>query len=211
MKTILLLFIILIAISIPPIYAHKVLSVNQDNTMFQTATLIPNTQTAYLTLEKFEREGQSHWYTFRGFAGQEVLISTLVPDIPSSSDFTPCFDLLIGQDKFTPQVDRRRFFEDFTQTNWIQTCELRMTLPSSGQYFIRAHDELHNYHIGDTGKFSLASGQVDDFTIFDWFQVPFWLLHLHLFFENTVFVAIMLTLLVIFTVIILIAIKNRRE
>lgn len=203
---------LLIIISTNPAFAHKLLAVNDNNTMFQTSTVIPDPfGNSYFTLETFEREGQSHWYAFNGIKGERVLIQTLVPDIESSRDFTPCFDLLIGQDKVTPDPIRKNFLEDITNSNWIITCELDMILPSDGLYYVRAHDELHHYEFGDTGKFSFAIGTMDNLTIFDWMQVPFWILHVNLFFENLVFVWIMLSLLVVVAVIILYMIMRRRD
>ena len=194
----------------PEADAHKLLAVDPDNTMFQTAQQIPNPfEGSYFTLERFEREGQSHWYSFIGIEGEEIFIQTLVPDIDLSRDFTPCFDLLIGQDKATPEVMKKPFVEEFSGTEWIITCELTMTLPDDGLYYIRAHDELHHYSVGDTGKFSLGIGIEEDFTIFDWIQVPFWLMHMNLFFENNVLVWIMLVLVLILAVIILVAISRR--
>ncbi len=202
-KKIILLTVLLISIAtIPPVSALKLLAVHDDNAMFQTATHIPDPfNNSYFTLETFEREGQSHWYSFVGKEGQLITIRALVPDIPNSRDFTPSFDLIIGQDKITPDTQKTRFFEGFTNTNWISTAELRMNLPSDGLYYIRAHDELHHYSMGDTGKFSLMVGEINNLSFFDWLQVPFWILHVNLFFENLVFVWIMLVLL--FTVVII--------
>jgi len=209
-KLIPIIVISILMIGSTPAFALKLLAVNPDNTMFQTAIHIPDPfNNSYFTLEVFEREGQSSWYTFAGRAGQVILIQTQVPNIPSSFDFTPCFDLLIGQDKFTPTVDRKPFFEDLTNTDWIITCELRMTLPSTGLYFIRAHDELHNYHIGDTGKFSVFVGEVDNLSFLDWIQVPFWILAVNQFFENVIYVWIMLILLFSIAVIVFVMINRR--
>ena len=201
----------LLIVSTTPAFANKLLAVNDDNVMFQSATYIPDPfNNSYFTLEKFERHGQSHWYSFTGKAGQEIFIQTLVPDLPNSKNLSVCFDLIIGQDKTTPDLAKRDYHDEFTNTDWIITCELKMALPADGLYYIRAHDELYHYSIGDTGKFSLSVGTVDNLTLFDWFQVPFWLLDLHLFFENTMFVTVMLTLVVIIAVGILLAIKSRK-
>lgn len=212
-KKIILLTVLLIGIAtIPPVSALKLLAVHDDNTMFQTATLIPDPfNNSYFTLETFEREGQSHWYSFVGQKGSVIIIQTLVPDIESSRDFTPSFDLLIGVDKVTPDTQRTRFHQEFTNTNWFLTAELKMTLPSDGLYYIRAHDELHHYGLGDTGKFSLVVGEVDNLSFFDWLQVPFWILHVNLFFENLVFVWIMLVLLLIIVVTVFVMINRRNR
>ena len=196
--------------AIPPVSALKLIAVHDENTMFQTSTVIPDPfNNSYFTLETFEREGQSHWYSFVGEKGMVITIQTLVPDIDSSRDFTPSFDLIIGVDKVTPDTQKTRFHEELTNTDWIITAELKMTLPSDGLYYIRAHDELHHYTFGDTGKFSMVIGEVDNLSLLDWLQVPFWILHVNLFFENLIFVWIMLVLL--FTVVVIVLyMLNRR-
>lgn len=202
----------LVLFSSAPAFAHKLLAVHDDNTMYISATHIPNPfENSYFTLEKFETQGQSHWYSFYGIKGHEILIQTLVPDIEHSKNFTPCFDLLIGQEKVIPTPMKVPYIDHLSKTKWNITCELKITLPDNGLYYIRAHDELYHYHIGDVGKFSLNVGTVDNFSIFDWMQVPFWLLHVNLFFENINFVWIVLTLLVVMTVIILFATMRRNE
>ncbi len=191
-------------------FGLKLLATDPDNTMAGTATHIPDPfNNSYFTLEKFEREGQSHWYSFIGKEGQVILIQTNVPDIPSSRDFVPSFDLLIGNDKVTAPTQSTPFFEEFTKTNWIKTAELRMVLPDDGIYFIRAHDELFNYHVGATGKFSLVAGEVDNLTFLEWIQVPFWILLVNQFFENLTFVWIMLSLLFVIVVIVFVMINRR--
>ncbi len=102
--------------AIPPVSALKLLAVNDDNNMFQTATLIPDPfNNSYFTLETFEREGQSHWYAFVGEKGMVIAIQTLVPDIDSSRDFVPSFDLIIGVDK--RKIQRRQKRNDFR--SWL--------------------------------------------------------------------------------------------
>jgi hypothetical protein len=191
-------------------FAVELLAYHPDNTMIQTATHIPDPfNNSYFTLEVFEREGQSHWYSFTGREGQEIIIRTNVPDIESSRDFTPSFDLIIGESKVIAPTQKTRFHEDLTNTDWFVTAELRMTLPDDGIYFVRAHDELFNYHLGATGKFSLFVGEPDNLSFFDWIQVPFWILLVNQFFENFVFVTIMLTLLFSIIVIVFVMINRR--
>lgn len=202
--------------AIPPAFANELIAIYPDNTMFQTAVPIPNNLgESYFTVEEFEREGQSHWYSFVGINGQQVLIQTLIPDLPSTSDnpagFTPCFDLLIGEDKVTPTSMRVAFFEPVTNTKWFITCEVIMTLPSDGLYYIRAHDELGHYEVGDLGKFSLAFGEGDSLDFFDWLQVPFWILVVNQFYENYTFVWMMLVFLFIITVTVFYILSKRNK
>lgn len=212
MNKLIYIILVLVVIGTTPAFAHKLLWVSDENTTFQTASFIPDPFTnSYFTLEEFTRQGQSHWYSFVGIEGQEVFIQTLVPDIASSRDFEPCFDLLIGDAKVTPKVMKKEFHEEFSDTDWIITCELTITLPDDGLYYIRAHDQLDHYEVGDTGKFSLSIGTTDEFSLLDWIQLPIWLVHLHLFFENNLFVAFVLLISFIVMILLVIALTNNRN
>jgi len=210
-KLIPILLIGILLVGTTPAFAHKLLANDPDNNLLGKAILIPDPfNNSYFTLEKFDIRGESHWYEFFGQKGQIISIRTLVPDIPSSSDFTPSFALIRGTDKIT-QVDttRQPFHEDTTNTDWFVTAHMKVELQETGQYFIRAHDELHHYSVGDTGKFSLEVGEIDELDFLDYLQLPYWILLVNLFFENLVFVWIMLSLLFVILVIAFYMINRR--
>ena len=92
-KLILISIFTIIIIGTAPAFAIELLTYYPENNQLQTAIPIPDPfRNSYFTLEEFEREGQSHWYTFNGRQGQIIFIRTNVPDIDSSRDFVPSFD-----------------------------------------------------------------------------------------------------------------------
>ena len=202
--------LVLLLFSTTPAFAHKLFAVYDKNTTFETATFFPDPfNDSYFTLEEFSREGESHWYSFVGSNGQEIFIQTLIPDIASSGDFTPCFDLIIGQGKVSPKVMKEVFIEEFSNTEWIVTCELTLTLPSDGLYYIRVHDELNHFNVGDTGKFSMAVGTQENFTLFDWIQTPIWYLQIHVFFENFYLVWFLIVMAIVISAWFIIALDKK--
>ena len=210
-KIIPILLIGIILIGTTPAFAHKLLANDPDNNLLGKAVFIPDPfNHSYFTLEKFDIRGESHWYQFFGKEGQIISIRTLVPDIESSSDFTPSFALIHGTEKIT-QVDttRTQFHEETTNTDWFVTAHMRVELPETGIYFIRVHDELHHYSQGDTGKFSLEVGEIDELDLGDYLQLPYWILLVNMFFENFVFVWIMLSFLFAIVVIVFVMINRR--
>lgn len=210
-KIIPILLIGILVVGTTPAFAHKLLANDPDNTNNGNAVFIPDPfNNSYFTLEDFSIRGESHWYQFFGKEGQIISIRTLVPDIDSSRDFTPSFALIKGTEKIT-QVNTTRtpFHEDTTNTDWFVTAQMRVELPETGQYFIRAHDELQNYAQGDTGKFSLEVGEIDNLNLGDYLQLPYWILLVNMFFENFVFVWIMLSLLFAIVVIVFVMINRR--
>lgn len=206
------ILLLIVIVTTSPAYAHKLIAVYDENTTFQTSTFFPDPfNNSYFTLEEFTREGQSHWYAFVGTQGQEVFIQTLVPDLQKTSDFTPCFDLIIGNGKVSPKVMKKDFIEEFSSTDWTVTCELTLTLPSDGLYYIRAHDELNHFNVGDVGKFSMAIGTVDNFSVIDWVQAPIWLLQIYVFFENFMLVAFVLVMAVVISTWFILALNGNRR
>lgn len=201
-----IIFLLLFALifTIPSAFAHKLLAVDPENTMKQIAQEIPDPlKQSWFTLEVFERQGQSHWYSFIGREGQEVFIQALVPDLAHSRNFNPSFDLIIGDDKVTAQQTSVAYVEPFSRTNWFVKAELRITLPDDGIYYIRAHDELNHYSVGDVGKFSLAVGEKESFTVIEYLNIPIWIMYVNLFFDNLVFVWVSIVLVFILLVVFL--------
>jgi len=211
-----ILSLIIIIISLPVIFpsafAHKLLSVDPQNTMKQIAEEIPDpSKQSWFTLEVFERQGQSHWYSFIGNEGQDVLIQALVPDLPHSRNFNPSFDLIIGDDKVTAQQVNIAYVEPYSHTNWFVKAELRITLPDYGIYYIRAHDELNHYSVGDIGKFSLGIGEKESLTFIETLSIPVWIMYVNLFFDNLIFVWVSLVLVFILLVVFLVLLTESRR
>ena len=211
-KKLLLAFVIVVSIATPSAFAHKLLAVSPENTMKEIAIPIPDpSRQSWFTLEEFERQGQSHWYSFVGKAGDQILIQTMVPSIEHSRNFTPSFDLLIGDGKVIAQPVVKNYFEPYSKTNWIVKAELEITLPSDGTYYIRAHDELHHYSVGDVGKFALGIGDKESFSFIENLMVPIWILQVNMFFGNAIFVWMVLVIVLILSIILLVLIANREK
>ena len=211
-KKILIVFVLVISIATPSAFAHKLLAVEPKNTMKEIAIPIPDpSKQSWFTLEEFEREGQSHWYSFIGTKGQEILIQTMVPNIDHSRNFNPSFDLLISDEKVTAIPVSKNYYEPYSKTNWIIKAELKITLPDDGIYYIRAHDQLHHYSIGDVGKFALGIGEKESFSFVENLLIPVWGLQVNLFFGNLMFVWVSLVLAFVLVVIFLVLLMKKDE
>lgn len=208
----LIIIIMSLPVLLPSAFAHKLLAVNPENTMKEIANPIPDpSEQSWFTLEEFKVHGQSHWYSFVGKQGEQIIIQALVPDIAHSSNFNPSFDLLIGDEKVTAHVTNKNFIEPFSNTKWIVKAELNATLPSYGTYYIRAHDELNHYSVGDMGKFSLGIGDKESFSFYENLLIPVWILQVNLFFGNLIYVWISLVLLLVLVITFLILLKKKND
>ncbi|MFB5599665.1 MAG: hypothetical protein ACE5SW_05490 [Nitrososphaeraceae archaeon] len=82
------------------------------------------------------------------------------------------------------------FYEPFTQTSYWERQEIRTQLQNLGTYYIAVYNE-NNASITE-GKFVLAVGEVEDFSLLDFFiLIPYSWIKLKLFFDDylSVFIA----------------------
>lgn len=214
MNKIIPVIMILLLVSTPSAFADRLLAINPDNQRSETPLFIKDTQTPSFTLEHVVRNGQNHFYSFNGEAGETISMKVNVPDIEPFRDFRPSFDLLIGNEKIIANPVMDRFHDRFTDTDWITTAELVVLLDQDGTYQIRVHDELTHYQFGNVGKFSFEIGfdkRFDIIDIVDLILAPFLYGHVKLFFGETMIVLIMLLLLFSAVMITWYFVSNRKK
>jgi hypothetical protein len=93
-------------------------------------------------------------------------------------------------------IPSSEFYEPFTQTSYWERQEIVInTLPSVGTYYLVVFDRSL---IQDEGKYTLAVGEIEDFSLLDFFTIipPAWL-DTKFFFEDYVSPTIAISLLVV--------------
>jgi hypothetical protein len=107
------------------------------------------------------------------------------------------------------------FYEPFTQTSYWERQALKTTLQDTGIYYIVVMNNMDNVNKNNEGKFSLAVGEVEDFSLADLFTLlPYTWIKVNLFFNDylRIFVAaIIFVFIVIILPIIVIYMRKRRE
>jgi len=107
------------------------------------------------------------------------------------------------------------FYEPFTQTSYWERQALKTTLQDTGIYYIVVMNNVDSVNKNNEGKFSLAVGEVEDFSLADLFiLLPYTWIKVNLFFNNylRIFVAaIIFVFIVIILPIIVIYMRKRRE
>jgi hypothetical protein len=100
------------------------------------------------------------------------------------------------------------FYEPFTQTSYWERQEINTnSLPSEGTYYLVVFD---NSLVQDTGKYTLAVGEIEDFSILDFFTIiPSAWLDTKLFFEDHVTPIIAISLLIAVPAVIVMALVRR--
>jgi len=105
-------------------------------------------------------------------------------------------------------IPSSEFYEPFTQTSYWERQEIiTNSLPSEGTYYLVVFD---NSLVQDTGKYTLAVGEIEDFSILDFFTViPSAWLDTKLFFEDYITPLIAISLLIAMSAVIVMVLIRR--
>lgn len=102
------------------------------------------------------------------------------------------------------------FYEPFTQTNYWERQEIRIHLQHIGTYYIIVYNEKNDTLTA--GKFTLAVGEVEDFSILDLFiQIPYTWIKLKFFFEDYLAISIVTIIFISLTILLFILLKKVKD
>ena len=170
MKKILFLFFIVLA-SLTPAYGHKLISHDDTHRNFESALKIPDHKISWAIYENLG-QNEAKFYTFEAQKGDSFYASIVIPKIEGLEEYSPTL-VLVGDDNFQkkkinyeknfPGVE---FYEPFGQITYWERQELKTDIPVDGTYFLVVIDEKNQ-----SGKYSLAIGTIEDFSLVDFFTI----------------------------------------
>ena len=165
-----LIFFVAVIISLVPALAHQPFFEEKDFTADNPAHIKdPTISTAmYATLETPE---DVDYYSFNGSAGQSILLSITIPQIPGQENFAPIMALMgpglppgdLPQKVVKPQgsgvlilpspPNATPFFEPFSRTSYWTRQEQYVSLPANGSYSVAVWDDE-----GQDGRYVFVIG-----------------------------------------------------
>ncbi|MGY5144032.1 MAG: hypothetical protein ACW9XH_06075 [Candidatus Nitrosopumilus sp. bin_32a] len=170
MKKILFLFFIIL-VSLNPAYGHKLISHDDTHRNFESALKIPDHRVSWAIYENLG-ENEAKFYTFEASEGDSFYASIVVPKIAGLEKYSPTL-VLVGDENFGkkkinyekdfPGVE---FYEPFGQITYWERQEFKTEIPADGTYFLVVMDEKNQ-----SGKYSLAIGTIEDFSLVDFFTI----------------------------------------
>ncbi|MDC4231609.1 MAG: hypothetical protein M8319_04690 [Nitrosopumilus sp.] len=170
MKKILFLFFI-IFVSLNPAYGHKLISHDETHRNFESALKIPDHKVSWAIYENLG-ESEAKFYTFDANKGDSFYASIVVPKIEGLEEYSPTL-VLVGDDNFEKKkinyeknFPGNEFYEPFGQITYWERQELKTEIPVDGTYFLVVMDEKNQ-----SGKYSLAIGTIEDFSLVDFFTI----------------------------------------
>ncbi len=170
MKKILFLFFIIL-VSLNPAYGHKLISHDDTHRNFESALKIPDHKVSWAIYENLG-ESEAKFYTFDANKGDSFYASIVVPKIEGLEEYSPTL-VLVGDDNFEKKkinyeknFPGNEFYEPFGQITYWERQELKTEIPVDGTYFLVVMDEKNQ-----SGKYSLAIGTIEDFSLVDFFTI----------------------------------------
>lgn len=208
------------AVSFSEAYAHKLILTDGTNSDFESALEIPDHKISWAIYQDLEKSA-TKFYFFEGEKGESLYASIVVPKMEKLKYFSPSL-VLVGPGltidnskdalpfELTPglgavtfdyngPIPSSEFYEPFGQVTYWERQEIEVNLPESGVFYLVIYE---NNQI--SGKYSLAVGKIEDFSIIDFFYLlPISWFETKLFFEDYLSAFLPLIILVAIPLIIL--------
>ena len=103
------------------------------------------------------------------------------------------------------------FYEPFTQTSYWERQEIRTQIQNLGTYYIVVFINDNNSNIAE-GKFTLAVGELEDFSALDFLiLLPYSWIKLKIFYNDYLSLVSVIIIVILFILVILLFIKRRRH
>ena len=164
MKKIILVIFALAMISTNYASAHKLISHDDSHRDFNSALVIPDHKISWAIYENLGTN-EAKFYTFEAKKGDSFYASIVIPKIQGLEKYAPTL-VLVGEDNsimektiYEKGFPGNEFYEPFGQVTYWERQELRTEIPQDGTYFIVVTDEKNQ-----SGKYSLAIGEIEDFS-----------------------------------------------
>lgn len=182
MKRIILLIFILGFFVTNPVFGHKLITHEDAHRSFSSALVIPDHKISWAIYENLEA-GETRFYSFEAKEGDSFYASIVIPKIQGLEEYAPTLILIdarsiqsnndsvedqILSEKFLYEgsFPGKEFYEPFGQVTYWERQEVKLTIPSDGQYYIVINDEKNK-----SGKYSLAVGTIEDFAGIDFITI----------------------------------------
>ncbi|MDH3277004.1 MAG: hypothetical protein OEM21_02780 [Nitrosopumilus sp.] len=172
---ILVIFFIISFAATSPAYAHKLITHDDTHRSFETALQIPDHKISWAIYENLAAN-EAKFYSFEAKHGESLYASIVIPKMEDLETYSPTlvlvgdgifqndsipFETSLGVQKipYKGEFPSREFYEPFGQVTYWERQEVRMNIPTDGEYFIVVLDEKNQ-----SGKYSLAIGTIEDFS-----------------------------------------------
>lgn len=186
------LIAILILIVVPTALAHTPLKPGNENTSLGTALEIPNPTKSWTLYRELHEAGEAEYYKLQLEPGESLRISLYTP-IGGDPGFAPVLVIMgpgiTSRDTLPDFIEvpdgvgfviieatrpERPEYEPFTPASYYYLSDFDMEISISGTYYFAVYEPNRG------GRYGIALGYKEEFTLLEWIKVPLDVINIHL-------------------------------
>lgn len=188
-KTLILVFIILT--SVPVVFAHTPLKPSEENNSLDTAFNVPNPTKSWTLYKELHEVGEAEYFKLHLHEGDKFIVSVYTPRSADPS-FVPNLIAMgpsIEQPSLVPSIievpefaeatliegsrPQAPEYEPFTPASYYFTAEYHADVRVEGDYYFVVYSD------SGEGRYGVAVGYVETFTLTEWLMIPFNVIGIH--------------------------------
>ncbi len=186
-----LVFTFLFLLFVPIISAHTPLKLTEENNSLDTAFNIPNPTKSWTLYREIHEKGEAEYFKLHLHDGDRFVVSVYIPR-NAESDFIPNL-VIMGPiiEKHSPvpnlievpdEVEATLIkgdrpdeleYEPFTPASYYFTADYRTDVIVEGDYYFVVYSDEGE------GRYGVAVGYVETFTIVEWLMIPLDVIDIH--------------------------------
>lgn len=181
----------LLLLLVPTVQAHSVLTAG-DNESLATAMVVQDPTKSWAVYAELHEGGEAQYYTFDIAEGQTILVQLFVSTSAEDATFTPGFAIMgpgltdrgavpayverpngtgvVAQDGVWPA---QATYEAFAPSSFYDLGRITMSAPATGTYYVAVYEPTRG------GRYGLAIGERESFTLAEWVLTPLSVLSVH--------------------------------
>lgn len=172
--------------------AHAPLSGDVDNESLDEAFVVSDPLKSWVIYTELHTAGEANYYTFELEKNARLTANLLIP-VSEKDTFLPGLIIMgpgVPNTGTTPsyvqvpngthvmviegKLPAKASYEPFTPASSYLLVDVEMNVTEKGTYYLAVYDSLSG------GKYSLAIGYKEEFTVSEWLLIPFNLISIHL-------------------------------
>jgi hypothetical protein len=190
-----ILFLLLLLSCISSIFslalAHTPLGPSDEIHSFETAFDVPNPTKSWALYRELHDEGEAEFFKLHLNAGERLRLNLFIKENKevfapqliivekdlTDQDSLPSFIDLpegYGGRLVEPEMAKTPEYEPFTPTSYFYLADVDETTPTEGEYYVIVYEPNLN-----EGKYGIAIGYKEEFTISEWLLIPFDVIGIH--------------------------------
>jgi len=182
-RRICVLLLLLLAL-VPPVLAHTPLEMEEENHSLETALEIPNPTKSWTLYEELHEAGEAEYFELHLGPGERLRISLYLPrnedpgfspnlvvmgpGIASMGEMPGFIEVPEGAGVALVESERpeRPEYEPFTPTSYYYVADYDTEVTVEGHYYFAV------YEPDGEGRYGLAIGYKEEFTLVEWVKIP---------------------------------------